>query len=303
MKYTEEIIDRAVAAYTGLAIGDALGATVEFLTPREIKLRYGVHRNIVGGGWLKLPAGAVTDDTQMSLALGNAIIKSQKVDRAIIAEAFSEWMRSKPVDIGNTVRRGLMHYRNTGKAEVAENEFDAGNGACMRSLPIALAMLGATEKQVRLASRLQSHVTHNNILADRGTECVVVMLQAAILGHSGDVLENIVRDLVQAEPLYHFTGTRVENPGGYIVETLQAVFQSFFAHDSFEASLLDVVNRGGDADTSGAILGMLAGARYGMASIPLRWKKSLQQSVLYACDTQARALLRLAPVAVVEDTG
>ena len=67
------LFDRALGAYLGLALGDALGATVEFMTPREIAHRFaaqgGVHRHIIGGGWLKLAPGQVTDDTTMSLAL------------------------------------------------------------------------------------------------------------------------------------------------------------------------------------------------------------------------------------------
>ena len=62
-------LGKATAAYLGLAIGDALGATVEFLTPNEIRHQIGVHRDITGGGWLRLKAGQVTDDTTMSLAL------------------------------------------------------------------------------------------------------------------------------------------------------------------------------------------------------------------------------------------
>ena len=68
------LYDRALGAYLGLAVGDALGATVEFMLPREIRYQYGVHRDIIGGGWLKLKAGRVTDDTEMSLALGRALM-------------------------------------------------------------------------------------------------------------------------------------------------------------------------------------------------------------------------------------
>jgi ADP-ribosylglycohydrolase len=71
---SEALLARAEAAYLGLALGDALGATVEFMTPREIVHHFGVHREIVGGGWLKLKPGQVTDDTTMSLALGEAIL-------------------------------------------------------------------------------------------------------------------------------------------------------------------------------------------------------------------------------------
>jgi ADP-ribosyl-[dinitrogen reductase] hydrolase len=69
-----DLHDRALGAYLGFAIGDALGATLEFMRPREIVLQYGVHRDIVGGGWLKLACGQVTDDTTMSLALGTALL-------------------------------------------------------------------------------------------------------------------------------------------------------------------------------------------------------------------------------------
>ena len=69
--------DKALGAYLGLAIGDALGATVEFMRPREILLQYGTHRDIVGGGWLKLPRGQVTDDTTMCLALGEALLQAE----------------------------------------------------------------------------------------------------------------------------------------------------------------------------------------------------------------------------------
>ena len=124
--------DRAVAAYVGLAIGDALGATVEFLTPREIQHQHGVHQDISGGGWLRLKPGQVTDDTTMSLALGEAILAAGRVDARAAADAFDAWMRGKPVDIGNTVRRNLITYRKTGNPEAPPSEHDAGNGAAMQ---------------------------------------------------------------------------------------------------------------------------------------------------------------------------
>jgi ADP-ribosyl-[dinitrogen reductase] hydrolase len=71
------LFDHALGAYLGLAIGDALGATVEFMRPREIAAQYGVHREMQGGGWLKLARGQVTDDTTMSLALGDALLRGR----------------------------------------------------------------------------------------------------------------------------------------------------------------------------------------------------------------------------------
>lgn len=284
--------DRAVAAYLGLAIGDALGATVEFMTPREIREHHGIHRNILGGGWLRLPKGRVTDDTEMSLALGRAILERDGLDAQAIAEAFSDWMRGKPVDIGHTVRRGISLYRRTGTTEVPEHEYDAGNGACMRCLPVVLYTLGAEPEAVDRANRLQAHVTHHNALSDLGTLSVIRMTQTALLGGSLEDLRLLADALVEAEPRFAFDGERrQDNPGGYIVETLRAVFQALFATDGFESALIDVVNRGGDADTTGAILGMIAGALYGFEAIPRRWLKALDRETARLCRRQALELL------------
>ena len=286
---------RAQGAFLGLAVGDALGATVEFMTPREILEVHGEHREVRGGGWLRLRKGQVTDDTEMSLVLGGAILASGGIDPESIAAAFSDWMRGKPVDIGNTVRRGIARYRQTGLTQMPENVYDAGNGACMRSLPVAVATLGADAWAVAEASRAQSHVTHHSPLADAGTITVVRMVQAALLGGTKCHLKELVDALVSEEPQYRYDRRRMENPGGYIVETLRAVFQSLFATDCFESALVDVVNRGGDADTTGAIVGMIAGALYGLESIPRRWHAALERATADACRDQALRLLSLSP--------
>ena len=287
-----EMESRANAAYLGLAIGDALGATVEFMTPREIAAQYGVHDTIRGGGWLRLKPGQVTDDTTMALALGRAILQSGRVDALAIARAFDDWMRAKPVDIGNTVRRGLMHFRTTGIPESLPSEHDAGNGAAMRILPVALATLGQAEGQVRASCRAQSHITHNNALSDAATECLALMVQDAMQGVDREaLLQRRVIPLVTQHPEFEFRSVPRSNPSGYVVETMQAVFQAFFGTTGFRECLVDVVNRGGDADTTGAIAGMLAGALYGEGALPQTWLNALDPQIREACESQARALV------------
>lgn len=294
-----DIEQRAVAAYLGLAVGDALGATVEFMTPREIEHKHGVHREIVGGGWLHLKPGMVTDDTTMSLALGDAILEAQGIDAQVIGKHFDQWMRKKPVDIGNTVRRGILNFRNKGELSVPPNEYDGGNGACMRVLPVAIVTLGQDETVVRAAVEAQSHLTHNNPLSDAGTWCVVQMLQMAMQGESIAALrQGPVEALLQAHPEFVFRRKkRTENPSGFIVHTLQAVYSALFDTDNFEDCLVNVVNRGGDADTTGAIAGMIAGALYGYDAIPERWLKKLAGDTEHLCREQALALLNLSIVA------
>jgi len=295
-----EMESRAIAAYLGLAIGDALGATVEFMTPREIAAQYTVHDTIRGGGWLKLKPGQVTDDTTMALALGGAILQTGRVDALAAARAFDDWMRAKPVDIGNTVRRGLLHFRTTGIPETVPSEHDAGNGAAMRVLPVALATLGQTGAEVRAACRAQAHVTHNNALSDAATECLALMVQDALYGADREqLLQQRVIPLIAHHPEFEYRNTTPRsNPSGYVVETLHAVFQAFFGTAGFRECLIDVVNRGGDADTTGAIAGMLAGALYGRAALPNAWLSALEPSTRQACEAQARTLAELTQAVV-----
>ena len=296
-------VDRAIAAYLGLAVGDALGATVEFLTPNEIRHQIGVHENISGGGWLRLKAGQVTDDTTMSLALGASILAKRAVDAQAAAEAFDAWMRAKPVDIGNTVRRNLIQFRKTGNPEAPASENDAGNGAAMRVLPVALACYGRPEKTTISASNAQVHVTHHNALSDAACQTLIFMVQDLLAGlDTIEVERKHAAKLVRTHPIFIYDRRRCDNPSGYIVETMQAVLQSFFATETFEDCLIDIVNRGGDADTTGAIAGMLAGARYGLNSIPKRWLKALDPKISAECSAQAAALLTLSQETMLAET-
>ena len=286
---------KAVAAYLGVAVGDALGATVEFMSPQQIKAAFGVHENIVGGGWLALPAGQVTDDTTMSLALGASIIETGYVNPESVAQSFSDWMVKGPVDIGKTVKRGIIHFRYSGIPFVTESLSDAGNGACMRTLPVALATYGMDDPiAISIASRDQAHVTHNNPLSDAATECVIQVIHAALDGYDKYWIKHgPVEQLLNRFPEFNYFEIRREMPTGYIVQTFQAVLQAFFTTDTFEECLLDVVNRGGDADTTGAIAGMIAGSYYGIEEIPKRWLTQLDASVAQMCASQAKTLLRL----------
>jgi len=286
--------ERAVAAYLGLAIGDALGATVEFMTPREIAAQYGVHDTLRGGGWLHLKPGQVTDDTTMSLALGSSILAQGRVDAFAAALAFDRWMRAKPVDIGNTVRRNLLQFRKTGNPEAPYSDHDAGNGAAMRVLPVALATLGQEKETVRAACQAQAHVTHHCALSDAACECLVSMVQDALRGaDKNQLLHRHAHPLAARHPEFKFRAVRPSsNPSGYVVDTMQAVFQSFFDTDDFRECLTDVVNRGGDADTTGAIAGMLAGALYGLDEIPEAWLNTLNADTRHSCETQALALVQ-----------
>src|SRR3954468_13515642 len=151
---TPSLHERALGAYLGFAVGDALGATVEFMIRREIETTYQRHETIVGGGWLRLAPGQVTDDTEMTMCLGRAILEGETWDVARVCEQFATWLRGHPVDVGNTCRRGIRRYISDGSVSGPFNEGDAGNGALMRNLPVVLATL-ADEAALALDHRAE----------------------------------------------------------------------------------------------------------------------------------------------------
>ncbi|MDF1482532.1 ADP-ribosyl-[dinitrogen reductase] hydrolase [Extensimonas sp. H3M7-6] len=295
-----QLFDRALGAYLGLAIGDALGATVEFMTPREIRHQYGVHRDMIGGGWLRLKPGQVTDDTTMSLALGDALLQGQQqgrpFDTGLMAEAFVRWWRGKPVDCGNTCRRGIMRYLADGSLQGPPQPGDGGNGALMRNLPVALATLGRPECLAPV-SIAQAHITHHHPLSDAATVAFGQMLHALLRAPAPPqalaACRAIADDLVGHFPKFRYQ----PYPGratGYVVDTVQTVLHHFLATPDFEAAVVGTVNEGEDADTTGALAGMLAGALCGAQALPQRWLGRLERSTRMAITEQTSALLALA---------
>ncbi|HJV28281.1 MAG TPA: ADP-ribosyl-[dinitrogen reductase] hydrolase [Aromatoleum sp.] len=289
------LYERALGAYLGLAVGDALGATVEFLTPTEIRQQYGELRDIIGGGWLKLRPGQVTDDTQMSLAMGAALLESGAWDLPNIARHWLAWLKSKPIDVGNTCRRGLVRFGRDGSLEAPFSDGDAGNGALMRNLPAILFAFRDAELLARCSIE-QAHVTHHHPFSDAATLCISRMIALLLQGgHWRDnlrALRGLAKELVETHRQFRFE-PYPKRATGYVIDTAQTVLHAFFRTDSFESCVVTTVNLGGDADTTGAIVGMLAGAYYGAAEIPARWLKKLDASVRREIEHQALALVAL----------
>lgn len=293
MDTVPSLTQRALGSYLGLAVGDALGATVEFMTAREIAVVHRVHRQIVGGGWLKLRAGRVTDDTEMSLAVGDALLRGGLDDVRVIADAFVKWMHSCPIDIGNTCRRGIRRYMLQGTTAAMPEPDSAGNGAAMRNLPSVLATLGNEEAFERVSLK-QAHITHNHPFSDAATLTLGRMTRRLLRNEGLAAARAEASLLVECLSTFRFDPW----PGmtsGYIVDTVQTVFDAFFTTTSFEECLVKVVNRGGDADTTGALAGQLAGALYGVEAIPARWLKKLDARIQASIREQTIRLLAPQP--------
>lgn len=286
------LFERALGAYLGFAIGDALGGTVEFLTRGEIAARYGVHCRMIGGGWLNLRPGQVTDDTEMALAVGRAIINSGGWNLKAVCDEFAGWLKGVPVDVGNTCRRGIRRYIVESTMAAPFSEGDAGNGACMRNLPVALAAL-YEDNLFESWTLQQCHITHNHPLSDAAALALGQMVRRLLIGGGIAECRSVARALIEQHPQFRFD--RYNGLcSAFVVDTIRTVFHYYFLTDSVRSCITETINAGGDADTAGALAGMLTGATYGAQSIPQSWLQRLDPAIAKQIRWQVEELLKIA---------
>jgi ADP-ribosyl-[dinitrogen reductase] hydrolase len=218
-----------------------------------------------------------------------------------VGDGLAAWLRSKPVDCGNTSRRGILRYLHEGSWAGPANEGDAGNGALKRNLPSVLATLWHPAAFEPL-SLLQARLTHHHPLSDAATVGVGDMARQLILGEAAQEVACWADDWVASYPVFR----HVPYPGrasGYVVDTVQTVLHHFVAEPDFEAAVVATVNRGGDADTTGALVGLLAGARCGASGLPRPWLRRLPSATVAAITEQTGALLSLAAASAPRGAG
>jgi ADP-ribosyl-[dinitrogen reductase] hydrolase len=231
----------------------------------------------------------------MSLCLARSIVDFGGLSLREIAESFSRWLRSGPRDVGNTCRRGIRRFMLDGSLEAPLNEGDAGNGAAMRMVPVALCSLADASLMER-AALAQARLTHNHPLSDAACLLFGTLVQVGSLGLSRNRLRRIAESSVERFPSFGFQPYRGLSTA-YVADTMATVLNFFFSTRSFEECLVAVVNQGGDADTTGAMAGAVAGAYYGMEEIPARWWKRLDPALLREIARLADALVDLSPLA------
>ncbi|KUO62781.1 MAG: ADP-ribosylglycohydrolase [Gracilibacter sp. BRH_c7a] len=281
----EALLARTRGALIGVGIGDALGATLEFMTKDEIKYKYGLHTELTGGGYWDLALGEVTDDTAMTIAVARGIISMPEDPVLSIANNFTAWAKSKPKDIGNICKLVLEEGHRRGTCSEAEwleiaetahfwsGKRSAGNGSLMRTIPIVLGYFRDRDLMLSLAQRV-SALTHFDSIVEKCIRYYCDLVRTVLLEG------NLHSVLLQAEQDAPFeldltTPSDQLNTSGYVVHTLQTALTCVYQTNSFESALTKVVNLGGDADTIGAVTGGLAGAYYGDYGIPSRWLENL----------------------------
>ena len=274
----------------GLAIGDALGAAVEFKSPGSFAPVTGYR----SGGPHGLDAGEWTDDTSMALALADSIATSGW-DLNDQADRYVQWWKTgkysvngRCFDIGITTRSALSSYIAQKNALASGDRSDraSGNGSIMRLAPVPIRFGHLYSSQLDELSRLaeeSSLPTHASEQCVSACRYLATVLAALIQGKDRDeVLSPAWQPLQQLDeikPLHPLIqeiaqgSFRQKQPPaiqglGWVVKSLEASLWAFHDAETFEEAVLKAVNLGDDADTTGAICGQLAGAFWGESGIP-----------------------------------
>jgi len=287
------LLNRQKGSLLGLAIGDALGCTLEFKKPGTFK----PINTIIGGGVHKLKAGQWTDDTSLALCLAQSLIDCKGFEAKDQMQKYCKWdeegymsSTGKCFDIGNATLKALDKFRATGEPYSGmTEESSAGNGSIMRLAPIPIYFSQNPEDALKYAA-LSSKTTHaNEMCVDACRYMAGIMLgllsgesKETVLTHEYSPINNYFLNNPLCEAIREVANgsfKRKQPPqikgSGYVVESLEAALWAFEHSDSFEQGTLMAVNLGDDADTTGAIYGQLAGAYYGETGIPAHWRQQL----------------------------
>lgn len=268
--------DKILGAMYGVACGDALGGTLEFMRKDEITDEYGYLNEIIGGGWLGLLPGEVTDDTYMTLAVAKGVIENPDKPIESIGKFFLEWFSNKPKDIGRTCElsiRSYLKYKNWKLASKTTHDYlekkSAGNGTLMRCIPVPL-YYNDYDKIVDITIK-QSEMTHFDNIASNAC----VLYNTLVYEYLNDIhkMDAIYKVLEKFHEYNNVLQISIDNlkSTGFVVDTLECALWCFINTSNFEDAVCTAANLGGDADTVAAITGGLAGVYYGYNNIPKKF--------------------------------
>ena len=283
------IYNRYWGAILGLAIGDALGATIEFSDPETFE----PVNDMVGGGPFHLGPGEWTDDTSMTLCLAQSLIDCRGFDPVDQMNKYVQWYRhgymssnGRCFDIGITTSAALVRYQKSGNPfSGSSSDTKSGNGSLMRLAPMPLFYAKDPEKAIVYAGE-SSRTTHASRIAIDACRYYSSLITAALHGISKDELLSeqycVIPNYWSNNPLIKEVAEiangsfkQREPPeiiaSGYVVKTLEAALWAFNKSSNFRDGCLLAINLGNDADTVGAIYGQLAGAYYGKENLPENW--------------------------------
>jgi ADP-ribosyl-[dinitrogen reductase] hydrolase len=296
----DSMVDRFQGCLVGLAVGDALGAPVEFCE----RHRFTPLTDMVSGGKFQMRRGEWTDDTAMALCLADSLLACGGFDAKDQMDRYWRWgsegynsTRPHAFGIGKTVAGALRRYQRTGDPWCgSEDPWTSGNGSLMRLSPIPM-FYAHDLAAARQFATLSSRTTHGSGACLDACRHFATLLVRALNGENSKeqlLLSDRAGDwLVEMQPIVlgDFRTKPIEeiNGSGYVIESLEAALWCFWHTNSFQEAVLMAANLGNDSDTTAAICGQIAGAYYGLSAIPSAWR-----DCLFEYDRICRIALHLA---------
>ncbi len=310
MRFYREPRSRYRGALLGLAIGDAVGTTLEFKPPGKFQ----PIGDMIGGGPFGLKPGQWTDDTSMALCLASSLVERRAYDPGDQMERYVRWYRhgylssnGKCFDVGNTVRAALQLFERTREPYAGPTDsYSAGNGSLMRLAPVPLFFAQHPVQAIEKSGD-SSRTTHGAQTAIDACRYYGALIVGAIHGATkAELLAGRYAPILgywdthplcpEVDAVARGSFKRKEPPQirgtGYVVHALEAALWAFCKCHTFREGCLLAVNLGEDADTTGAIFGQLAGAFYGEEEIPAQWRAQVAERALL--ESLAEQILGLA---------
>lgn len=281
-----EFVDRARGCLFGLAVGDAVGTTAEFRPRGTFK----PITDMIGGGPFDLEPGQWTDDTSMALCLAESLIECGGFDARDQAERYCRWWREghfsvlgRCFDIGMTTSAALLKFERFGEPfSGSSSPGTAGNGSIMRLAPVPIRWAHDLPYAAE-AARNSSRTTHGAAECLDACQFMAALLchlltgaskEEALLRLADEPVESTAIQALATGAFRDKTEAQISS-SGYVVHTLEAALWAFYQTDTFADAILQVVNLGNDADSTGAVCGQIAGAYYGLKGIPPHWSERL----------------------------
>ena len=243
--------DQAAGLWWGLFVGDAMGVPLEF-TPPNLGAPV---TTFTSGGCHNASKGEYSDDGAMALAIADAYIQKSGFCGSTIHQNFMDWMNTgkfgtrpnQPAwDIGLTVASALGRVKHISRPYAGLTDpQSSGNGCIMRLAPCII----------------WNRLSLSAAIGDAVAQCLLTHGSADSITYTAA----LAHELWVGGPLpeYDRLRDRPINNSGYVADTYASAWYSVLSTKSFHAAIVDAINRGGDADTVGAVTGMIAGRIYG----------------------------------------
>ncbi len=278
------------APLTGLAIGDALGMPFETESPLSTRLASWAG-DYQSSAFHRLKPGQFTDDTQMSLAIAEAIVENKFYEPSLVAKKYVAWFTSGDCrGIGNNTRKAMQNLVQGKDWSSSGIEQAQGNGTAMRAAPIGAHQNRGTERLRAAAhwARIDAGITHKSDEAQEGSAAMAVATSHLCAGGKKDsllttvleqvaktrlrsALEDVYRSIRRGDSLGDFLKTRewlLAGVSPHVVQSVPAAFTVFLYSENFEDTVKNAIRMGGDTDSVAAMAGALAGSFYGIEGIP-----------------------------------